>query len=233
MTLFLKNSDYQSVNILIVANSNSFKSKQVNIYRFEMPKVVPEYKEAAKSKIVEAARVVFGKKGYHDATMDDVAKEVGVSKGALYSYFKSKEDILKEISLQGHQTLRTILSKTSTCTTLEVAIERVYSTMTEKYEGNLHTHFEIVALASHDANIRKIVFEDYQKDIKAIETFVNEKKKQGVIRMDVNARVLAELFTALYVGTLAKLVMGVPNDVVRDQWIKSMVLILGMASKTQ
>ena len=62
-----------------------------------MPKVVPEYKEEAKSKIVEAARIVFAKKGYHDATMDDVAKEVGVSKGALYSYFKSKEDILKEI----------------------------------------------------------------------------------------------------------------------------------------
>jgi hypothetical protein len=31
-----------------------------------MPKVVPEYKEEAKSKIVEAARVVFAKKGYHE-----------------------------------------------------------------------------------------------------------------------------------------------------------------------
>ena len=68
-----------------------------------MPKVVPEYKEEAKTKIVEAARIVFAKKGYHDSTMDDVAKEVGVSKGALYSYFKSKEDLLKEIYLQSHQ----------------------------------------------------------------------------------------------------------------------------------
>jgi AcrR family transcriptional regulator len=51
---------------------------------------------------VEAARVVFAKKGYHDATMDDVAKEVGVSKGALYSYFKSKEDLLKEITTLSH-----------------------------------------------------------------------------------------------------------------------------------
>ncbi len=71
-----------------------------------MPKVVPEYKEEAKAKIVKAARTVFAKKGYHDATMDDVAKEVGVSKGALYSYFESKEDLLKEISLQGHQALQ-------------------------------------------------------------------------------------------------------------------------------
>ena len=56
-----------------------------------MPKVIPEYKEEAKAKIIKAARSVFSQKGYHDATMDDIATEVGVSKGALYSYFESKE----------------------------------------------------------------------------------------------------------------------------------------------
>jgi len=197
-----------------------------------MPKVVPEYKEAAKSKIVEAARIVFAKKGYHDATMDDVAKEVGVSKGALYSYYRSKEDLLKEISLQGHLTLRTILNEMSKCTNLEDALEQVYTTITEKFRGNLHTHFEIIALASHDSIIRNIVFEDYQKDIGAVEAFIEEKKKQGTIRIDVDARVLAELFTALYLGTLAKLLIGYPNKEVHDSWIKSMILILGKASKT-
>jgi len=196
-----------------------------------MPKVFPEYKEEAKSKIIEASRIVFAKKGYHDATMDDVAKEVGVSKGALYSYFKSKEDLLKEISLQGHQTLRTILEEMSKCTNLEDALEQVYTTITEKFKGNLHTHFEIVVLASHDSVIRKIVFEDYQKDIAAVEAFVKKKKTQGAIRMDVDARVLAELFTALYLGTLAKLLIGYPNKEVHDDWIKSSILILGKALK--
>jgi len=196
-----------------------------------MPKVFPEYKEAAKFKIVEAARLVFAKKGYHEATMEDVAQEVGVSKGALYSYFKSKEDLLKEISLQGHQTLRTMLSETCTQNNLEDALEQIYTTITEKYKGNLHTHFEIVSIASHDAQIRKIVFEDYQKDIEAIDAFLEEKKKQGAIRNDVDARVLAELFTALYMGTLAKLLIGYPNNEVHDGWIKSMKLILGKTSK--
>ena len=192
-----------------------------------MPKVVPEYKEEAKAKIIKAARTVFAKKGYHDATMDDIAKEVGVSKGALYSYFKSKEDLLKEISLQGHQTLRNILGETCKCDNLEDALEEVYTIITEQFKGNLHTHFEVVALSSHDPKIRKIVFEDYQKDIEAVEVFVEEKKKQGAIRTDVDARVLAELFTALYLGTLAKLVIGFPNKQVHDHWIKSMILILG------
>lgn len=67
----------------------------------EMPKVVPEYKVAARAKIIDSARRVFSKNGYHASTMDDVAKEVGVSKGALYACFRSKEDLLKEVSLQG------------------------------------------------------------------------------------------------------------------------------------
>ena len=191
-----------------------------------MPKVVPEYKEEAKFKIIQATRTVFAKKGYHDATMNDIARELGVSKGALYSYFKSKEDLLKEISLQGLQTLRVILAETSRCKSLETALEQVYTMITERYKGNLHSHFEIVSLASHDEKIRKIVFEDYQKDITAVEAFVEEKKKRGFIRTDVDARVLAELFTALYMGTMAKLIIGVPNQEVHDHWIKSMMLLL-------
>ncbi len=192
-----------------------------------MPKVVPEYREEAKAKIVKAARAVFAKKGYHDATMDDVAKEVGVSKGALYSYFESKEDLLKEISLEGHQALRDILSQTCKFNNLEAALEEVYTRITDQFKGNFHTHFEVVALSSHDPKIRQIIFEDYQKDIESVEAFVEEKKKQGVIRTDVDASVLAELFTALYLGTLAKLVIGLPNKQVHDGWVKSMILILG------
>jgi hypothetical protein len=60
---------------------------------------------------------------------------------------------------------------------------------------------------------------------------VEEKKKQGVIRTDVDARVLAELFTALYLGTLAKLLIGYPNKEVHDYWVKSMMLILAKTKK--
>jgi len=197
-----------------------------------MPKVIPEYKEEAKSKIVEAARVVFAKKGYNDATMDDVAKEVGVSKGAIYSYFKSKEDILKETYLQTHQTLRTIINKACEKTDLAQALEEVYSMVTERYKGNLHRHFEQVALASRDPVIKKIIMDDYQRDVETVQTFVEEKMKEGLMRTDVEAQTLAELFTALFMGTMEKLVLGFPNKDVHDQWIKSMTLILGKTTKT-
>ena len=62
-----------------------------------MPKVVPEYKEEAKKKIIAAGREVMSKKGYHATTMEDIATYVGVSKGALYLYFGSKDELVVEI----------------------------------------------------------------------------------------------------------------------------------------
>lgn len=197
-----------------------------------MPKVVPEYKEEAKTKIVKAARIVFAKKGYHAATMDDIAREVGVSKGALYSYFRSKEDLLEEIYLQNRQTLRSIITAAGEKEDLSEILNEVYNNVTEKYRGNLHTHFEQVALASHDRRIKKILMDDYRRDIETVEAFIDEKIKQGLIRTDVDSKTLAELFTALYLGTIERLVMGFPNQDVHDHWIKSMLLILRKTTQT-
>jgi len=192
-----------------------------------MTKVITEYKEAAKTKIIETARKVFAQKGYHDTTMDDIAKEIGVSKGALYSYFKSKEDLLKELSLQNHQTLRDIINTACKSHDLTQALEEVYIQMTEKYGGNMHTNFEIIALAAHDTKTKRIIMEDFRRDIDTVQTFLEDKMKQGTMRTDVNARTLAELFTSLYMGTMAKLILGFNSKEIHDNWIESMMLILG------
>lgn len=43
--------------------------------------------------ILDAALEVFTMKGYHNATVDDIAQQAGVSKGTCYQYFSGKEDI--------------------------------------------------------------------------------------------------------------------------------------------
>src|SRR5947209_20039109 len=77
-----------------------------------MPRVVPEYKEEAKNRIVSAANQVFTEKGYRQATMNDVAKKIGVSKGALYLYFASKEELFEAICRTEPLALRDILYST-------------------------------------------------------------------------------------------------------------------------
>ncbi len=54
-------------------------------------------KAERRNRIMDAAMRVFARSGVHQARMDDVAREARMSKGALYWYFRSKEDLLKAI----------------------------------------------------------------------------------------------------------------------------------------
>lgn len=65
-----------------------------------MPKITEAQKELRKQKILSAATEVFGEKGYSETTIDDIGNRCGISKGGIYTYFASKEDIFLEIAEQ-------------------------------------------------------------------------------------------------------------------------------------
>ncbi len=54
-------------------------------------------KEDRPAEITEAALAAFAEKGYAATKVDEVAKRAGVSKGLLYLYFKTKEDLFKAV----------------------------------------------------------------------------------------------------------------------------------------
>ncbi len=51
----------------------------------------------AKERILEASLEVFSQKGFHPATMDEIAEKAGVGKGTLYRYFETKEKLFAEL----------------------------------------------------------------------------------------------------------------------------------------
>ncbi len=66
---------------------------------------------ARKQLIINAAIEVIKKNGFEGATMDEIAKQAEVSKGALYLYFKNKAAIYLAISERGSRVLNQSLSK--------------------------------------------------------------------------------------------------------------------------
>ena len=57
--------------------------------------VIAEIRSAPREDRVRAAALrLFKEKGYHATSMRDIANEVGINKGSLYSYIRSKEDLL-------------------------------------------------------------------------------------------------------------------------------------------
>ncbi len=53
--------------------------------------------EARKEQILKAAEKVFAKKGFHEATISEVAREAGLSDATIYEYFSTKEELLFSI----------------------------------------------------------------------------------------------------------------------------------------
>ena len=63
-----------------------------------MPKLKPDTQRARREQILDAAEQCFSSAGFHRTTMQDICKAAGVSPGALYLYFDSKEALIAGIS---------------------------------------------------------------------------------------------------------------------------------------
>src|SRR3982750_3143286 len=63
-----------------------------------MPKISHAQEQQRRDQILAAAMGCFARQGYHATSMDDVVRESGLSVGAIYSYFASKEDLFLALS---------------------------------------------------------------------------------------------------------------------------------------
>src|SRR3984893_12837147 len=63
----------------------------------ERPAAASDEDSAKRRQIVSGARAVFLSQGFDAASMNDIARAAGVSKGTLYVYFKDKEELFQAI----------------------------------------------------------------------------------------------------------------------------------------
>jgi AcrR family transcriptional regulator len=60
-----------------------------------------EIRKAKKTLIIDTAMTLFANEGYHPTSISKIANKAGISKGLLYNYFESKEDLLLKIMTAG------------------------------------------------------------------------------------------------------------------------------------
>ena len=62
-----------------------------------MPKLSLSQQDERRARVLDAAEICFPRMGFHRTTMQDICREAGISAGALYLYFDSKEDLIAGI----------------------------------------------------------------------------------------------------------------------------------------
>ncbi|MGW4716810.1 TetR/AcrR family transcriptional regulator [Nocardia sp. NPDC004260] len=71
-----------------------------------MPRVSEEHLERRRQQIMDAARRCFARKGFYETSMQDVFAESGLSAGAVYRYFKSKDELITALATETTVALR-------------------------------------------------------------------------------------------------------------------------------
>ncbi|MDZ7374115.1 MAG: TetR/AcrR family transcriptional regulator [candidate division KSB1 bacterium] len=96
-------------------------------------------REDRRKSILEAAIRLFAEKGYHETRMDDVAEAAGLSKGALYLYYKSKEDLFCALIEEKVQELiPTLQSAVDGAHSLPDLVHKVVRTQLSLRQDNVH-----------------------------------------------------------------------------------------------
>ena len=165
----------------------------------------PDVSEERKTQILAAATKVFTERGFADARMDDIVTEAGLSKGALYWYFDSKDAIIISILDQifdyetGH--VRELLEREDSAKLkLEVFIETMIKDL-EKMKPLMPIFFDFWSLSVRKQTINQAIKKYYQSFLDMIEPIIEDGIEQGEFR-PVNVKEIAIAMGAIYEGTI-------------------------------
>ncbi|BBU23032.1 TetR/AcrR family transcriptional regulator [Mycobacterium xenopi] len=167
--------------------------------------VSDEDKSARRDQIMAAAKKVFARKGFHAATIADVAKQAGLAYGSVYWYFDSKEDLFHALMAVEEQALRSHLAAAVEAPGgdgVEASFRAAVQATFEFFETDKAT----VKLLFRDAYALGDRFEKhlggiYERFIDDIETFIVVAQQRGEV-VAAPPRMVAYTLAAL-IGQLA------------------------------
>lgn len=90
-----------------------------------MPKLSPATQAARRAHILDAAEICFARNGFHRTSMQDICREAKVSAGALYVWFKSKEELIAGIAERDRKKLAEEFAELATSTDLVTALGKL------------------------------------------------------------------------------------------------------------
>lgn len=194
-------------------------------------KMVPEYREEAKKRIVEAGLKVMYEKGYCRTTMDDIAKQLGVSKPALYRYFKNKDELILESAkiLQGQYRRVAVPQSPKSC-----PIATWINIFDQMMSPNLNEHallLELFGISVHDTVIRDYSSERMKSGIEESAHTIANQQEDGLISPATDPRTLAIALLSVFNGMRVMILLGIDRDELRLRWIEIVrALFLGVGS---
>lgn len=162
-------------------------------------------REETRQKLLDAALQVFARNGYERATVDEIVREAGFSKGAFYVHFETKEDLfwemLEERITAQQETFRQVVDAS-----LSVA-ENERRILEQAFNMSAHplgpaVILEFTAHGMRNEKVREQLARMYERWHTFVAETLTAGQELGVVRKDIDLSLLASTIMALFEGSM-------------------------------
>jgi TetR/AcrR family transcriptional regulator, transcriptional repressor of aconitase len=170
-----------------------------------MPKVTAAHLEARRRQIIEAAIECFSREGFHRATMQDIVREAGLSPGAIYRYFSSKEAIIEAIADERHARERALIAAAREGEDIEQGLRQLarsfFGPLADPEERRRRrVGIQIWAEALRNPRMLRIVRRGVDEPRAMFAGFVREAQDRGELPPQLDPDAVARLVLSLFFG---------------------------------
>jgi AcrR family transcriptional regulator len=168
-----------------------------------MPRLAnPELAQRRRREILDAAEICFRRRGFHQATMQEICAEARISPGALYRYFDSKADIIAAIAeekrRESEATFKLARRQGGIVEALTAVLERFLIKIVSEEHGPIFA--DVLGEAARDPLLAKRLADIDAESLHKLAEAIAEAQARGEIDPKLNARDVAETFAGAIEG---------------------------------
>ncbi|MEO8458340.1 MAG: helix-turn-helix domain-containing protein [Chloroflexota bacterium] len=171
-----------------------------------MARVTEAHVEARRNQILDAAWSCFAKRGYHQTTMQDIATDAGISAGAIYRYYASKEAVLAAITERNTERYAELLAdiRSEAKEPMDV-LDAIGQTMMATFEDPMFEMNTRLDIEIRPETIRNDVLRERSRQQlefwrQSLVVLLREARDKGELRKDIDIDTFVVLAIAAYEG---------------------------------
>lgn len=199
-----------------------------------MPKVSDDHRRARREEILLAATRCVAREGFHKTTMAHVIRESGLSAGAVYGYFRGKNDLIRAIAERSIGQVAHLLhglaersAPVGPLDAVEVFLRQI-DALAHEPGGPGADLFKVGiqawAEAARDPEIHALAAEQMGAVRSALADVVRRAQRDGTVRRDADAEAVAQVLFSLLPGFVVEaMVLG---DVTPDSYVAGLRVLL-------
>lgn len=185
-----------------------------------------------RDRLLEAALVVFEREGYEGARVADIAREAGLTTGAIYSQYRGKAALLFDaISTRTREEVDHLLEVASgeEARSVLAALGRRVATHPDTNGPSLL--IEAIGAARRDADLAAHVLATLDRRERALIDLVERARRAGDVAEDLDAPAIARFCLAIAIGSLTIRAVGLP-PIDPDHWTHLLTRLLHAVAPT-